>query len=285
VYLDGIELREVDVRDADAMDALIRDVRPDEVYQLAGITSFDHFSEHRELVAEVNDHAVGNLLASCRRYVPDARVFLASSAEVFGPEVEGRCSESTPLDPRGPYAVSKARVHAHAAEARSAGQFAAVGILFNHESQIRGRSFVTRKVARAVAAMACGSTDRLVLGNLDVSRDWGAAGDTVDAMIRMVRADEPREVVVATGTMRTVRELVDAASDAVGLDDAWSRVDQDPALMRMADSRRAVADTTLANEWLGWRPRTSFEGLVATMVRTDVRRIRSGVEESPEYLD
>jgi GDPmannose 4,6-dehydratase len=133
--------------------------------------------------------------------------------------------------------------------------------------------------------MACGGTDRLVLGNLDVSRDWGAAVDTVDAMIRLVRADEPREVVVATGTMRTVRELVDVAAGAVGLDDPWSRVDQDPNLMRTADSRRAVADTTLANEWLGWRPRTSFEDLVATMVRTDVRRIRSGIEESPEYLD
>jgi GDPmannose 4,6-dehydratase len=236
------------------------------------------------LVVEVNDRAVERLLASCRAHVPTSRVFLASSAEVFGPDVVGRCSEETPLDPRSPYAESKARVHEHAMAARKLGQFAAVGVMFNHESQIRGMSFVTRKISRAVAAIVCGGTEPLVLGNLDASRDWGAAVDTVAAMIRMVRADEPRVVVVATGVLRTVRELVDAAAAAGGLADPWSHVIQDATLLRGTDTPGAVADTTMATEWLGWSPSTSFADLIATMVATDVRRIESGVEESPGYL-
>jgi GDPmannose 4,6-dehydratase len=284
VYLDGVDVVETDLRDSAAMDDLVRDVRPDEVYQLAGMTSVAGSWRNPELTVEVNDRAVERLLASCRAHVPAGRVFLASSAEVFGPDVVGRCSEQTPLDPRGPYAESKARVHEHAVAAWNLGQFVAVGILFNHESQIRGRSFVTRKISRAVASIVCGGTERLVLGNLDVSRDWGAAEDTVDAMARMVRADEPRVVVVATGVLRTVRELVEAAAEAGGLDDPWGRVIQDSTLMRAADTPGAVADTTMATEWLGWSPSTSFSDLIATMVATDVRRIESGVEESPDYL-
>jgi GDPmannose 4,6-dehydratase len=227
---------------------------------------------------------VERLLASCRKHAPAARVFLASSAEVFGPDVVGRCDETTLLDPRSPYAESKARVHEHAAAARGDGQHVAVGILFNHESPIRSTSVVTRKISRAVASIVCGSSEPLVLGNLDVSRDWGAAVDTVDAMVRMVRAAEPRDVVVATGVLRSVRELVETAAAAGGLDDPWSHVTQDGALMRASDTPGAVADTSVATEWLGWSPTTSFEDLVATMVSTDVRRIESGVEESADYL-
>jgi GDPmannose 4,6-dehydratase len=285
VYLDGVDLVEMDVRDGAAMDDLVREVRPDEIYQLAGMTSVADSWRDPELVVEVNDRAVERLLGSCRTHVPASRVFLASSAEVFGPAVVGRCTETTPLDPRSPYAESKARIHEHATAARNAGQFVAVGVLFNHESQIRGTSFVTRKISRAVASMVCGGTERMVLGNLDVSRDWGAAADTVEAMVRMVRADEPRVVIVATGVLRTVRELVEAAAEVGGLDDPWSRVIQDPALMRAIDTPGAVADTTMATEWLGWSPSTSFADLIATMVTTDIRRIETGVEESPEYLD
>ena len=284
VYLDGVDVIETDMRDGAAMDDLVRGVRPDEVYQLAGLTSVAGSTRDPELVMEVNDRAVERLLGSCRAHVPASRVFLASSAEVFGPDVVGRCNEMTPLDPRGPYAESKARVHEHAMAARNVGQFVAVGILFNHESQIRGRSFVTRKVSRAVASLACGGAERIVLGNLDVSRDWGAAVDTVDAMVRMVRADEPRVVVVATSVLRTVRELVETAAAAGGLDDPWSHVSQDETFMRATDTPGAVADTTMATEWLGWSPTHSFTDLIATMVTTDVRRIESGVEESPDYL-
>jgi GDPmannose 4,6-dehydratase len=284
VYLDGVDVVEMDLRDGAAMDNLVREVRPDEVYQLAGMTSVAGSWGDPELAVEVNDRAVERLLGSCRAHVPASRVFLASSAEVFGPDVVGRCSEQTPLDPRSPYAESKARVHEHAVAAWNLGQFAAVGVLFNHESQIRGRSFVTRKISRAVASIVCGGTERLVLGNLDTSRDWGAAADTVDAMIRMVRVDEPRVVVVATGVLRTIRELVEAAAAAGGLDHPWSHVTQDATLMRAADTPGTVADTTMAAEWLGWSPSISFSDLIATMVSTDVRRIESGVEESPDYL-
>jgi GDPmannose 4,6-dehydratase len=284
VYLDGIDVVAADLRDGAAMDDLVAQVRPDEVYHLAGFTSVAESRRDPELVAEVNDRAVERLLVSCREHVPAARVFLASSAEVFGPDVVGRCSETTPLDPRSPYAESKARVHEHAAAARADGQLVSVGILFNHESPIRSRSFVTRKISRAVASIVCGSSEQLVLGNLDVSRDWGAAVDTVDAMIRMVRAAEPRDVVVATGTLRSIRELVEAAAAAGGLDDPWSHVAQDEALMRAADTPGALADTSVATEWMGWSPSTSFADLVASMVSTDVRRIESGVEESADYL-
>ena len=284
VYLDGVDVVEADLRDGAAMDDLVAQVRPDEVYHLAGFTSVAESRRAPDLVAEVNDRAVERLLTSCRKHAPAARVFLASSAEVFGPDVTGRCSETTPLDPRSPYAESKVRVHEHAAAARADGQFAAVGVLFNHESPIRSRSFVTRKISHAVASIACGSTEPLVLGNLDVSRDWGAAVDTVDAMVRMVRAAEPRDVVVATGELRSIRELVEAAAAAGGIGDPWSHVTQDPALMRAADTPGAVADTSLATDWLGWSPSTSFEDLVAEMVSTDVRRIESGVEESADYL-
>ena len=284
VYLGGVDLVELDVCDGAAMDDLVRTIRPDEVYQLAGMTSVADSWRNPDLVIDVNDRAVERLLASCRAHVPEGRVFLASSAEVFGPDVVGRCSERTPLDPRSPYAESKARVHEHAISARNLGQFVALGVLFNHESQIRGTSFVTRKISQAVASIVCGGTERLVLGNLDVSRDWGAAADAVDAMVRMVRADEPRVVIVGTGVLRTVRELVEAAAAAGGLDDPWSHVTQDASLMRTKDTPGALADTTMATEWLGWSPSISFADLIATMVTTDVRRIESGVEESPDYL-
>ena len=284
VYLDGVDVVEADLRDGAAMDDLVRGVRPDEVYQLAGISSVADSWRDPELVVEVNDRAVERLLQSCREHVPAGRVFLASSAEVFGPDVVGQCSETTPLDPRSPYAESKARIHEHASAARDVGQFVTVGVLFNHESQIRATSFVTRKISRSVAATVCGGTERIVLGNLDTSRDWGAAVDTVDAMVRMVRADEPRVVVVATGVLRTIRELVEVAAAAAGLDDPWSHVTQDATLMRAADTPGAVADTTMATEWLGWSPSTSFTDLIGTMVTTDIRRLESGVEESPDYL-
>ncbi len=284
VYLDGVDIVEADLRDGAVMDDLVRGVQPDEVYQLAGMTSVAKSWRDPELVVEVNDRAVERLLVSCRAHVPASRIFLASSAEVFGPDVVGRCSEETLLDPRSPYAESKARIHEHAMAARKVGQFVAVGVLFNHESPIRGTSFVTRKISRAVASIVCGGAERLVLGSLDVSRDWGAAVDTVDAMVRMVRADEPRVVVVATAVLHTVRELVEVAAAAGGLADPWSHVTQDSTLMRTTETPGALADTTMLTEWLGWSPSISWVDLIATMVATDVRRIETGVEESPDYL-
>ena len=284
VYLDGVEIVELDLCDAEGMRRLVAEARPDEIYHFAGISSVRESWDDPDLVRRVNDDATGTLLAAVAEHVAEARVVLASSAEVFGPDMSGVVDESTPLAPASPYAESKVRVMERAAAARDAGGFAAAAVLFNHESAIRGRQFVTRKISRAVAAIAEGGTEPLVLGNLDVARDWGAAVDTIDALVRMARAEKPRDVLVATGRLRTIRELVDAAFAAGGIDDPWAYVTQDPALMRMADTPGRVADITLARTWLGWEPTTTFDQLVSTMVETDVQRLRSGVEESPAYL-
>jgi len=284
VYLDGVEIVEADLRDASSMDRIVELAGPDEVYHLGGSTSVAESFADPVTVADVNDRATEHLLIACRKHAPDARLALASSAEVFGPEVTGPRDERTPFDPRSPYAESKVAVHHHAATARAGGQHVSVGILFNHESPIRGRRFVTRKITRAAAEIACGRSETLRLGNLDVSRDWGAAADTVDALVRLVRSDDPGDFVVATGVLHTIGDLVEAAFEAAGVDDPWSFVVQDPKLMRARDTPGTVADNTLARERLGWQPSMTFADLVEAMVSADLTRVRTGVEEDPSYL-
>lgn len=284
VYLDGVEIVELDLRDPQGIRRVVAESRPGEVYHFAGISSVRDSWDDPDLVRLVNDEATGTLLAAVAADASDARVVLASSAEVFGPHASGVVDESTPRAPANPYAESKARVMERAAAVRESGGFAAAAVLFNHESTIRGHQFVTRKISRAVAAIAKGSTVPLVLGNLDIARDWGAAVDTIDALVRMARADEPRDVLVATGRLRTVRELVVTAFAVAGVDDPWAHVQQDPTLMRPDDTPGRVADITLARTTLGWEPSTSFDQLVDSMVTADIERLRSGIEESPAYL-
>jgi len=284
VYLDGVEIVEADLRDAASIDRIVEHAEPDEVYHLGGSTSVAESFADPITVADVNDRATEHLLIACRRHAPEARLALASSAEVFGPDVTGPRDERTPFDPRSPYAESKVAVHAHASAARDQGQHVSVGILFNHESPIRGRRFVTRKITRAAAEIACGRAELLTLGNLNVTRDWGAATDTVDALVRMVRSDDPGDVVVATGVLHTIGDLVEVAFEAAGVADPWSFVVQDPDLMRAQDTPGAVADNTLARERLGWAPSTTFADLIAAMVAADLTRLRTGIEEDPSYL-
>ncbi|GAA4820379.1 GDP-mannose 4,6-dehydratase [Nocardioides caeni] len=283
-YLDGVELVDLDLRDPAGPEKVVEAVAPDEIFHLAGFTSVRDSWDAPEEVTEVNVAAVERLLGAVERHAPDSRVFLASSSEVYGPDATNPQTEETPLAPVSPYGQAKARLHGLAADHRAAGRHVSVGVLYNHESPIRGTGFVTRRISRRVAQIAAGRADRLTLGNLDVSRDWGAATDVVDAMVRMVRADTPGEYVVATGVLHTLRELVEAAFAVADLPEPWTYVEQDPDLVRPVDAPGACGDPSRARTALGWEPTTTFAEVVGAMVRADQERLRRGIDEHPDYL-
>jgi GDPmannose 4,6-dehydratase len=213
------------------------------------------------------------VLEAVRRHAPAARFFNASSSEIFGAARESPQRETTPVAPRTPYGVAKAFGHFLTRTYREGlGLFAVSGVLYNHESPRRGPGFVTRKVTRAVAAISRGSQRELRLGDLDARRDWGFAGDYVDAMWRMLQADAPDDFVVGTGETHTVRELCELAFDAVGLD-YRDHVVSDPAFRRPAETAVMVADASRARERLGWTPTVTFEQLVRRMVDADLREL------------
>jgi GDPmannose 4,6-dehydratase len=271
-YLGGVVVVEHDVRDTAGFRTLLEEHEPAEVYNLAGFSSVGASWDQPELVPETNGRAVGGMVDALIER-GGVRFFQASSAEE-----RGAASNS-------PYAQGKAVAHAHVVRAREEhGLFACAGILFNHESPLRGRQFVTRKIARAAAEIRCEKRDRLQLGNLAVARDWGHARDYVEAMALMLRHDSPEDFTVATGISHTLEDLLVTAFEAAGLGDPWPYVEQDPSLVRPADAGSLVGDATRTREVLGWAPTTAFAELVAEMVAADVRRVESGVEESLEYI-
>lgn len=288
-YLEGVELREHDIRDAEGFERLLEAEEPDEIYNLAGFTSVGSSWDNRELVEQVNATAVEQLLDALMtwrdRTGREPRFFQASSSEVFGPAAANPQQEDTAHDPQNPYAESKSRAHVLTVRARERhGLFASVGILYNHESPLRGTRFVTRKITRAAAEIALGRRDSLTLGNLDVSRDWGAAQDYVRAMQAVLQHDEPTDFILATGRLHSLKELLELAFASAGVTDPWSYVEQDESLLRAADAPGLVGDAGKAQRELGWTAVTSFEDVVAEMVRVDLERLRSGVEESPDYV-
>jgi GDPmannose 4,6-dehydratase len=281
-YLAGATVVEHDLVETDGFVELFRAHEPDEVYNLAGFSSVARSWEVPDLVQEVNAAAVERMLDVLQG--SRTRFFQASSAEMFGPNAPNPQTESTPLRPDNPYAESKTRASAAAAAAREAGLFTSVGILYNHESPLRDRHFVTRKITSAAAEIAAGTRDEVELGNLDVTRDWGAAREYVVAMHAALQHDEPGDYIIATGQTHTLRDLVEAAFAAAGVSDCWSRVRQDPDLMRQSDIAARFGDPSRAREVLGWEAKVSFEELVREMVEVDQRRVATGVEESPDYL-
>lgn len=282
-YLDRVELEEHDLRDAAGFDRLLETYAPSEVYNLAGFTSVGDSWENRDLVMDVNAVAVDTMLASLARR-GDMRFFQASSSEVFGPDAVNPQVESTPHDPQNPYAESKSRAQSATVKARERGVFACVGILYNHESPLRPARFVTRKITRAAVEIADGLRDTVSLGNLKVSRDWGAARDYVVAMHTVLQQQMPTDYVLASGKLHTLGELLEVAFSAVGIDDPWPHVQQDPSLLRKADAPGLSGDASKARRELGWSPSTSFEDLVREMVEVDQKRVRTGVEEDSNYL-
>lgn len=277
VYLSDVEVVPHDLRDAAGFCALVARWRPSAVFNLAGFSSVGASWDHPALVDEVNGLAVERMLTALvehrGRHGEDVRFFQAGSAE------------ETASGGSSPYAASKARARAAVTGARQAlGLHAVTATLHNHESPLRPERFVTRKICRAAAAIAAGRADSVTLGNLDVARDWGAASDYVDAMVAMLDLDVPQDLVVATGVTHTLRDLLGTAFEVAGLGDPTAYVVQDPALLRPTDAPTLVADISETRRVLGWEPATTFEQVVAHMVRVDLARLRSGVEESPTYL-
>lgn len=270
--LDQVELVSADLLDQHSLVDAVLHARPSEVYNLAAQSFVQTSWTQPVLTGEFTALGVTRMLEAVRKAAPEARFYQASSSEMFGKVVETPQRESTPFYPRSPYGVAKVYGHWITVNYReSYGMYACSGILFNHESPRRGLEFVTRKVTDAAARIKLGLQRELRLGNLEARRDWGFAGDYVDAMWRMLQQDSPEDFVIGTGETYSVRDLCDVAFAAVGLD--WrEHVVQDPAFFRPAEVDLLVADPSHAADVLGWRPTVGFRQLVEMMVEADLAR-------------
>ena len=264
-----------DLADGAGLARVVRSVAPDEVYNL-GAQSHVHVSfAQATYTADVTGAGVTRLLEAVRDTQESAgktiRFYQASSSEMFGKVAETPQRESTPFHPRSPYGCAKVYAHWQTVNYREAyGMHASCGILFNHESPRRGEEFVTRKIAKAVAKIVTGKQDTLRLGNLDAKRDWGFAGDYVQAMWLMLQQDTPDDYVIATGETHTVREFCEAAFDEVGMD-YREHVVCDPALHRPAEVDLLLGDASKARRVLGWIPTVTFRDLVTMMVDAELQ--------------
>ncbi|HET8635168.1 MAG TPA: GDP-mannose 4,6-dehydratase [Gemmatimonadales bacterium] len=274
--LDRVQIVAADLLDQHSLTQVLQETRPDEVYNLAAQSYVPTSWTQPVLTGEFTALGVTRILEAVRLVHPSARFYQASSSEMFGRVVETPQNERTPFYPRSPYGVAKAYGHWITVNYReSYGIYAVSGILFNHESPRRGIEFVTRKVTDGVARIKLGLARDLRLGNLDARRDWGFAGDYVDAMWRMLQQPEAEDYVIGTGTTHSVRELVQAAFSHVGLD--WEKhVVVDPRFIRPAEVDVLQAEPSKARAKLGWAPSVSFEELVAMMVDADLARLQGG---------
>jgi GDPmannose 4,6-dehydratase len=269
-HLSAVTLHRGDMADAGSIARIVHDVEPEEVYNLAAQSHVGDSFQQQEYTADVTGVGTLRLLDAVHRHAPGARFYQASSSEMFGGMLgTAPQDEETPFHPRSPYGCAKVYAHWQTVNYReSYGLHASCGILFNHESPRRGEEFVTRKIARAAARIAAGRQDTLHLGNLDAKRDWGFAGDYVEAMWLMLQQDTPDDYVIATGETHTVREFCELAFARVGL--RWEEhVVVDPALFRPAEVDLLLGDASKAREVLGWEPRCSFRSLVQEMVDAD----------------
>ena len=266
-----VELIPFDLTDHGNMRRVLDAVSPDEVYNLAAQSFVGVSFEQPVTTGEITGVGVVRLLEAIREVDSCPRFYQASTSEMFG-KAPAPQNEKTPFYPRSPYAISKLYAHWSTVNYREAfGMHASSGILFNHESPLRGAEFVTRKITLGAARIKYGLQDQLTLGNLDAQRDWGYAKEYVEAMHLMLQQANPGDYVIASGETHSVREFVEVAFEAAGLD--WKRyVVTDPALLRPAEVDVLLGDVTMAREKLMWNPRTSFEDLVGLMVEADLRR-------------
>lgn len=269
-----IDYVEGDMTDEASLLNLIRTLRPNEVYNLAAQSFVGSSFDQAKLTTEVNALGPLYLLNAIKYFSPTTRFYQASTSEMFGLQhTNGYQDENTPFHPRSPYGVSKVYAYWITVNYReSYGLFAANGILFNHESPIRGIQFVTRKITDGVAKIKLGLAKELRLGNLDAKRDWGFAGDYVEAMYLMLQQKEPDDYVVGTGENHSVREFVKMAFKSVGINDWEKYVVIDPQFKRPAEVPNLKAKPDKAKKVLGWSPKVSFEELVEMMVRADLKR-------------
>jgi GDPmannose 4,6-dehydratase len=273
--LDRIEIVTADLLDQHSLTVVLQETRPDEVYNLAAQSYVPTSWSQPVLTGEFTALGVTRILEAIRLVHPSARFYQASSSEMFGKVTQTPQREDTPFYPRSPYGVAKVYGHWITVNYReSYGLYAVSGILFNHESPRRGIEFVTRKVSDGVARIKLGLARELRLGNLDAHRDWGFAGDYVEAMWRMLQQDQPQDYVVGSGETHSVRELVELAFGRVGLD-YRDYVVSDPRFYRPAEVDVLLADPAKARRELNWRPTVDVPELVGMMVDADLERLGS----------
>jgi GDPmannose 4,6-dehydratase len=270
---DRVELVEGDLTDQSSLDDAIKTIGPDEVYSLASQSFVPTSWNQPVLTADVTGTGVTRMLEAIRKHKPDAKFYQASTSEMFGKVQETPQNEKTPFYPRSPYGVAKVYAHWITINYReSYNIFACSGICFNHESPRRGLEFISRKVTDGVARIKLGLADKLRLGNLEARRDWGFAGDYVEAMWLMLQQDHPEDFVIATGESHSVRDLVETAFGYVGLP-VGPYVVVDPKLFRPAEVDILVGDASKARTKLGWTPTLSFDEMISTMVEADLKRL------------
>jgi GDPmannose 4,6-dehydratase len=268
-----------DMTDAGCLRKILESVRPHEVYNLAAQSHVRVSFDQPQYTADVVANGALNLLEAVRDYSrndPAIKVYQAGSSEMFG-AAQPPQNESTPFYPRSPYAVGKVAAHWFCINYREAyGLFVCNGILFNHESPRRGETFVTRKITRGLARIKLGLQEKLYLGNLDSRRDWGYAGDYVEAMWQMLQHGQPDDYVIATGEAHTVRDFLDVAGAVTGVN--WSRhVEIDPRYYRPTEVDFLLGDSSKARRTLGWEPKVSFDRLVEMMVQHDLEQAERDV--------
>jgi GDPmannose 4,6-dehydratase len=291
---DDVELVDFDLAEITNIMRALEKVKPDEIYNLAAQSYVALSFEQPIFTSDINAIGALRILESLRQVVSTARFYQASTSEMFGNAQTFPQDETTPFHPRSPYGFAKVFAHWATVNYReSYGIRASSGILFNHESPLRGPEFVTRKITRALARIRHGAAEALELGNLDSARDWGFAGDYVEAIWLMLRQQQPQDFVLATGTAHTVRDFVNAAATRLGFRLDWSggglheqAVDRrsgktvvrvNPKFYRPVDASVLVGNAAKARSVLGWQPKASFEELVGTMAEADDRRVRDGL--------
>ncbi len=284
-----------DLTDLSSLEKAFEKSMPDEVYNLASQSDVGVSFKVPAYTLEVNYFGVERIISCIKKYVPDAKLYQASTSEMFGDVIETPQTEKTPFNPISPYAKAKLQSHEAIERERKKGMFACAGILFNHESPRRGIGFVTRKFTDGIARIKLGlpqretGEDYLELGNLNAQRDWGFAGDYVRAMYLMLQQDKPQDFVIATGKTRTVREFVEIAADSIGIKIIWKNkglkekgydqngnkiIQINEKYFRPNEVRLLQGDATKAKEELKWEPKTSFETLVFSMVKEDLKRLK-----------
>ena len=270
-----IELITGDITDENSMNHIIRGLKPNEFYNLAAQSFVGVSWDLNKLTTEVNAMGPLNILNALKMHSPSTRYYQASTSEMYGNSNGEMQNETTTFKPRSPYGVAKLYAYWITVNFReSYSLHASNGILFNHESPLRGIEFVTRKITDGVARVKLGLKDNIVLGNLDSKRDWGFAGDFVEAMWLMLQQETPDDYVVATGTQHTIGEVLDIAFNHVGIEDWKHFVESDPRFKRPAELHSLCGDSRKAGEKLGWKPKTRFDDMIRMMIDADMKRLQ-----------
>ncbi len=273
---DAVELLDGSIEDAALVESTVKRMQAQEIYNLAAQSVSANVSwQHPLETVHTNLYGTMYILESMRKHSSASRLFQASSSEMFGESKNAMQNEETPFSPRNPYATSKLAAHWLVKNyRREHGLAACSGILFNHESPLRGLKYVSRKISDGVARIHLKLEDSIILGNLDATRDWGFAGDYVEAMWRMLQCDNPDDFIIATGKTHTVRDILTAAFAHIGREDWAPYVRQDERYMRTAELPPLCGDSGKAQSILGWQPQVSFEAMVAMMVDADIKRLQ-----------